>query len=555
MKKIITILTALVVCANSFAQAPNCLWANSAGGTSADIGYCIATDANGNVYVTGNFISPSITFGTITLTNASNGIFSDIFIVKYDALGNVLWANSAGSSADERGISLSADANGNVYLTGYFYSDTITFGTTTLTNVGGGDIFIAKYDAAGNELWAKALGGVNDDVGNCVSTDTSGNVYLTGYFKSATITFGATTLTNAGYMNIFLAKYDATGTVLWATSAGGTAYADGHSISTDASGNVYVTGYFQSDTITFGTITLPNTYIGYADIFIAKYAPNGTVLWAKSAGGTSDDDVRSVATDASGNVFVTGYFRSSTITFDTTILTNAGSFSYSDIFIAKYDTTGTLLWATSAGGTGFDEGLGIATDASGNVYITGTFGSANITFATTTLINTGGSDFFIVKYAPNGTVLLAMSEGGASSDYGNSVCTDASGNVYVTGYFLSPIITLGTTTLTNAANPANSMDFFIAKYGSMVTGVDELFGSNELSVSPNPATTTITLTIPKLINANITITNLTGKQVATYNLQNTSNKTIDISHLSEGVYFVTLKTDEEVVTKKVIKTN
>ena len=206
---------ALVVSANTFAQAPNCLWAKSAGGTDVDYGRSVTTDASGNVYVMGYFYSPTITFGTTTLTNAGTTGYSDMFIAKYDAAGNVLWAKSAVGIDSDRGYSVTTDASGNVYVTGSFDSPTITFGTTTLTNAGTtgySDMFIAKYDAAGNVLWAKSEGSTSYDEGYSVATDASGNVYVMGYFYSPTITFGTTTLTNAGSVDMFIAKYDGTGT-------------------------------------------------------------------------------------------------------------------------------------------------------------------------------------------------------------------------------------------------------------------------------------------------------------------------------------------------------
>ena len=130
-----------------FAQSPAFLWAQRAGGTDSDYGYSCSTDASGNIFVTGYFYSPSITFGTTTLTNASAGN-NDMFIVKYDSNGNVLWAKSAGGTSNDMGKSCSTDANGNVFVTGYFDSPSITFGSTTLTNAGGDDMFIVKLSGA-----------------------------------------------------------------------------------------------------------------------------------------------------------------------------------------------------------------------------------------------------------------------------------------------------------------------------------------------------------------------------------------------------------------------
>ena len=264
---------------------------------------------------------------------------------------NWLLARAATGSGQQEGLSIATDASGNVFVTGYFASPTITFGTTTLTNAGQYDIFLVKYDGTGNVLWAKSAGGTGGDEGWSVSTDASGNVFATGVFSSPTITFGTTTLTNAGIAAIFIVKYDGAGNVLWAKSAGGIGGDGGYSVATDVAGNVFATGVFSSPTITFGTTTLTNTSGGYADIFLVKYDGIGNVLWAKNAGGTVDDYGWSAATDVSGNVFVTGYFTSATITFGTTTLINNSFAGMEDIFLVKYDGAGNVLWAKSAGGT------------------------------------------------------------------------------------------------------------------------------------------------------------------------------------------------------------
>ncbi len=279
MKKVITIsLLALIGLSNLVnAQVPNWAWAKSAGGTKDDYGRSVSTDASGNVFVTGHFDSKTIVFGTTTLTNANNsGNTNDIFIVKYNAAGNVLWAKSAGGIDGDQGYGVSTDASGNVFVTGHFNSATIAFGTTTLTNADNSgntdDIVIVKYDANGNVLWAKLAGRTQDDYSYSVSTDAGGNVFMTGIFYSDTITFGTTSLTNAGpnYEDIFIVKYDASGNVLWAKSAGGTSDEGGFSVSTDAGGNVFMAGYFRSATIPFGSTTLTNAGGGVTDIFIAK---------------------------------------------------------------------------------------------------------------------------------------------------------------------------------------------------------------------------------------------------------------------------------------------
>jgi len=435
---------------NCLAQAPDWLWAKRAGGIYYDGGQSVSIDNGGNIYVTGGFCSSSINFGAYTLTNAS--VSCDFFLVKYDAIGNVLWAKSAGGAGDENGYSVSTDNAGNVYVTGYFKSPSISFGSYTLLNAGTNsfDIFLVKYDANGNVLWAKSAGGASDDVGHSVFANSGGNVYVTGSSSSPSISFGSDTLTNAGLDDIFLVKYDANGNELWAKRTGGSGGEIGYGVSSDSGGNVYITGYFGSQSLIFGSYTLLNAGANGLDIFLAKYDANGNVLWAKSAGTAYYFDFAYfVTTDSGGNVYVAGYFDSPSISFGSYTLTNAGV-GDSDIFLVKYDANGNVLWAKSAGGALKDIACSISTDNGGNVYVTGFFGSPSISFGSYTYTNAGVFDIFLVKYDASGNVLWAKSAGGADYDVGLSVSADSAGNGYITGYFDSPSISFGSDTLTNA---------------------------------------------------------------------------------------------------------
>jgi hypothetical protein len=319
----------------------------------------------------------------------------DIFVVKYDSSGNVLWAKSEGGASQEWGNGISSDVSGNVFVTGIFGGTSITFGATTLIPGGSDDIFVVKYDPSGNVLWAKSAGGANSDFGKSISTDVSGNVIVTGYFWSPSITFGATTLTNVGTGDVFVVKLDPLGNVLWAKSAGGINEDRGYGISTDSNGNTFVTGTFGSPTLTFGTNTLTNTTSSW-DIFTVKYDPSGNVLWAQSEGGSGSDIGQSICSDINGNSYVTGYFNSPTITFGTNSLVSPIT-NYGNIFVIKFDQSGNILWAKSAGGTPKCRGYGIASSLTENIYVTGSVAGSLTTFETTSLISAGGDDIFVAK--------------------------------------------------------------------------------------------------------------------------------------------------------------
>jgi hypothetical protein len=269
MKKLLTILAALLISANSMVQAQDCLWAKSAGGTASEEGTSTCNDASGNVYVMGNFYSPTITFGTIILTNEDNsGNTSDIFIAKYASDGSVLWAKSAGGNEFDSGSSISTDDSGYVYVTGRFQSQ-ITFGTSVLTSSGFYDMFVVKYTPNGTVEWSSSAGGNGFDASSSISNDANGNVYVTGSFGSASISFGTTTLTNTtgNGTNVFIVKYTQDGTVMWANSSSNSDLSYGKSVSTDSNGNVFVSGHFNSSSITFGSTTLNNAS-NFFDVFI-----------------------------------------------------------------------------------------------------------------------------------------------------------------------------------------------------------------------------------------------------------------------------------------------
>ena len=161
-----------------------------------------------------------------------------------------------------------------------------------------------KSDSCGNVLWAKRIGNVGFDGSFGINTDLKGNVYLTGFFTSPTITFGSIILSNNGGYDTFTVKFDPSGNVLWAKQAGGSSLDAAYGISSDASNNVIITGIFDSPSIAFGSTTLTNTSATHSDIFVAKYDSSGNVLWAKKANGSGDEFGNSVSTDASGNIFI-----------------------------------------------------------------------------------------------------------------------------------------------------------------------------------------------------------------------------------------------------------
>ncbi len=326
MKSPLPIITSLVVAFALPTQAQNWTWAETAGGSLPDEANGCFMDAAGNMYMSGFYFSSSINFGNgFSLSN--NGI-ADGFTVKYNANGTTQWASKIKGSNEDKATKCTTDGAGNVFTTGYFNSSSIQFGGNNSDNVSnsngsGFDGFIVKYNSAGTPQWYHAIGNNDDDGGASVAADAQGNVYVTGWWRAASMTVGSTVLTNNGDSDMFLIKYGPTGNVLWAKNAGGLDDDKGRGCAVDPDGNVIVTGYFKGASMTIDGTVYPNS--GGKDFFVIKYNPTGTVLAAKTYGGTGSEEAFSCATDGYGNVFISGNYSSTSVTFDGVVMTNPGS--------------------------------------------------------------------------------------------------------------------------------------------------------------------------------------------------------------------------------------
>ena len=317
--------------------------------------------------------------------------------------------------------------------------------------------FLSANVQAQTAQWIKQQG--TGGISNGVSSDALQNTYATGMVSNPGLFDNLTIPCNAS--DVFVAKYEPTGALIWAKTAGGPLLDQGYDIATDTTGSSYVVGAIQTNgiypTVSFDAITL--TGHGDYDWFIAKYDANGSVVWAKNGGGTAGDMAYGVALDNFGGVYVAGFF-SGTMTVDGVTVTSAGLY---DIFLAKYNSDGTLVWLKRAGGTGADVAHGIVVDSAGNIGIVGEFQNA-ASFDSNSVVALGLGDAFIAKYDSNGNNLWAHRGGGTityQTDRANAIATDGANSFYVTGEFT------GTATfesLSVTSTGPNASDIFLAKY-------------------------------------------------------------------------------------------
>src|SRR3990167_4104209 len=329
-------------------------WTRQFGGVAEDMSYSVAVDGDGNVYVTGH------TYGDLDGTEQRYD--SDAFVRKYDASGTAQWTKQFGTTSNEFPYGIAVDVNGNAYVTGY------TGGSLYGQMQGAGDLFIVKFNTSGLEQWWTQSGTAGWDVPNGIAVDANGNVYIAGYTDDS---LGGT---NQGEDDVFVAKYNVSGTQQWIRQFGTAGEDRGYSVTVDGSGNVCVAG------ATTGSIEGANK--GWWDVFIRKYDSSGAAQWTKQFGTGGDDMCYGSAMDTDGNVYMTGQINN-------------------DVFICKYSESGVELWSKEFGSSNNqpETGYGIAVDVNGNVYATGEtlYGDLEGT-------NQGYSDVFIAAFSQSGTI-------------------------------------------------------------------------------------------------------------------------------------------------------
>ena len=334
-----------------------------------------------------------------------------------------------------RGIAV--DASGNAYVTGFTTSiDFPTVNAFQSMNRGESDAFVAKLDPARSALvYSTYLGGRSSDGGRGIAADASGNAYVTGATDSGDFpTANAFQSVPRGRSDAFVTKLSPTGSALvYSTYLGGGGDDNGASVAVDASGNAYVTG--ETGSIDFPTFNAFQSMLRGLDAFVTKLNPTGSaLLYSTYLGGGRGEIGAGVALDASGNAYVTGITGS--IDFPTVNAFQGMLRGNFDAFLSKLDSSGSaLLYSTYLGGGGNDTGAGVAVDASGNAYVTGSTLSADFPAVNAfQSVLRGLADAFVTRLDPAGSALAYSTYlGGAGDDDGRSITVDASGNAYITG--------------------------------------------------------------------------------------------------------------------------
>ncbi|MBL8793407.1 MAG: SBBP repeat-containing protein, partial [Planctomycetia bacterium] len=439
------------------------------GSGSQDFGNSIAVDSAGNSYLGGT--TNSSNFPTLGAYDGTLSGSHDAFVSKFDAQGRRVYSTYLGGSGLDQGFGIKVDGSGQVYLAGATGSS--NFPTTgsayDSTKNANDDVFLTKLNAAGTGLlYSTYYGGAGTDQGWALAIDGAGMAYLTGLTTSSDLPASGS---YQGAQDTFVAAFDTTqsgaASLAWATYLGGSAIELGRGIAVDGSGNVTVGGYTESTGL--GTTgAFQDTKSGGRDGFLAQLDNTGSLVYWTYLGGSSTDEVHSLALDAAGAVYATGLTSSTNFPTLNPLQTDQ---SGQDAFVTKLTADGsTLEYSTYYGGGGTDVGTTIAVDALGQAHVIGKTTSSNLLLARAAQWVYGGTeDAFVIKLDCHGNALrFGTYWGGSAKDQGCSLALDAEGGMVVSG------ITASTNLPTVApaqGSLASADDVWVAKFADPVSVV------------------------------------------------------------------------------------
>ncbi|HRQ88030.1 MAG TPA: SBBP repeat-containing protein [Bacteroidia bacterium] len=440
----------LLPIATAHAADPVAEWVSGGGGAASDKTRAVAFDREGNVLIAGETTDDG-TFGEAKRTGLGK---MDSFLAKLSKDGRFLWVRSFGGSLADRAYGVVADADGNIYTTGHYESTDAQVDGATVPNQGEYDIFVAKYSPDGDLLWLRTAGGKGYDYGHAIAIDGRGDLIVSGAIVGEA-TFGDQTVSMDGTGRpIFCAKYSPSGDLRWVKTTSGSFSGSGTGVGVDAQDCIYIGGS-GSGSGAMGTLAIDAGKTQSA--VVLKLDPEGNGVWFAAVGGTPSAGFHEISVDAEGRVWGAGMFKGDLLLPDGTV--SSQDAKDNDGFLASFAADGKLRWAKTLQSPGTtDYCLGVATDGSGNCFVTGEF-SATATFCGREFVTRGSTDILTAALDDKGDPLWILQDGGEKGDNAYVIAWHPDGKLVIAGACVAPA-TFGDKTL----ETSGSADAYAAVY-------------------------------------------------------------------------------------------
>ena len=519
MKKLIFLIIFFASTMFAFSQS-NWSWSNHAGGSGDDRGASVARDNMGNSYVTGSFTG-TVSFGSGNNLISSGG--SDIFIAKYNSNGQFQWAKKAGSNANDKGIDIRVDNQGNVLVLGWHAANAF-FGTTQIDIADGARSFIAKYDNTGQLIWVKKLGGY----ARSFSVDNANNIFIAASYLGQ-VKVENTTITAAGNDDIWFAKFNAAGSLSWVRRIYGSngdetpiSLAISHDNKILLSGRINGICNFDG-----GGLISNSGGSANQDMFLVKYDTAGTYEWSRqfSASISEESSTKTIAVNSSGEILLAGLF-SGNLNIGTSMLASNGS---TDAFVAKLSSdASTTIWAHKIGTSSADGAFGIGVDANNNVFISGFYGDS-LTINNVLVPTPSTSGGFMAKFSNNGDFQWLKPIIGNGAAIASGIHVNSDGSAQICGRFTNNANFHGNIINGNG----NNFDMFVAK--SEITYTPPLKANFSAANTTVNQGSSVQFTDLSVGNPNSWTWTFQGVSPSVYDVQNPT-----VTYLTPGTYNVSL---------------
>ncbi|MFN4233588.1 MAG: T9SS type A sorting domain-containing protein [Bacteroidia bacterium] len=559
-KRVITItliLAGILFSVNIIKAQEQFLWAYSAG---AALGWeeagGMARDNSGNIYIIGTF-QDKITFGSVNVVSSGG---SDIIVAKFSPAGTLTWARKVGIGTtfggNETGKAIAVNSSGNsITILGTYSnnSDSLSFLTNGSIKIppssGGQDLFVAQLDANGAVQWAEKIGGSGHEDAGAVAYFSNGDFIVAGTYN-VDINIGSNNYVSQGNDDIFIVKYNSNRTQAWSLTTGnGINNISVSDLKVRSNGDFYFGGElrgsadFDSNTITSN---------GESDAYLAKYDSTGAYIFAVNMGGSLNDGLTKIFIDNFNQTYVSGFYSGSNVSIGSTNLTAATN---TDIFFVKMNSNDSILFAKTANGNGnnMPNGLYVAgTGANKKIYLSGTFENV-LNFGISTATNNpeqraslGQKDVFLAYYDSLGNVISSARAGGLNNETNVGIVADNSNNMFIYGSYraqagFSPF----------SLTVSGGSDLYIARYGLNTTGISEAANNKTMQVYPNPSNGMVTINFSDAADYIVKIYDVRGVCVINESIS-TLKSQLDLSHLSNGVYFLNASGADKNFQQKLI---